>query len=732
MERNEGLKRVLAQLARRNTGRALTELHNFFASWPRPQAEAEMDALMAEYQTMTHYWCHGYKDPQLKENYDLLLHRTYRLYANTSLWRRIGSSPFVSTTYSNLILKSREFSVPSVRQEMETFVSDVAMVELAPQNKQEEQLVTLYGQHHGQMSLLFDYLWTSGQWSDAMGDAIEEMLLSPTIDSRDQQLLVSAVTLALINTFDFVKFRTLLRVYRQSTDERVRQRALVGWVLGRNYTLSSVFPEERKLVSELTEDPQVQQELAELQIQMIYTVNAESDNRKIQSEIMPDLLQHNNFRITRNGIEELEEDPLEDILHPEADDERMEKVEESFRKMVDMQKQGSDIYFGGFSQMKRFPFFHQISNWFTPFTMYHPEVVETMQRLKANRFLQQLLKTGPFCDSDKYSFVFAFSQVLERVPQSLREMLENGEATMGEVPEEEIHTPTYIRRMYLQDIYRFFRLFPHAGQFDHPFQTGDELGHVLFFASPLFKGTPMERSFDKVASMLLRQKRYKDEDRLLKNYSEEQHGYTYWMVMATTQSHLSPMNEQAKHEFVLACYEKALMQRPDSEKAQNGRARMLFALKQYDEAIKAYDQLIEANPSKVSYELNRAVCLTNVGQYDEAQQCLFRLYYDAPDDLNVLRVLAWTLTGVGKYEQALPMYERLTTEAESMADDFLNQGFCLWFAGEQLDTAVKCFRRYLTETGATADQVLENERELLEQKGITDPEVQMMLDAISA
>jgi hypothetical protein len=31
MERNEGLKRVLAQLARRNTGRALTELHNFFA-----------------------------------------------------------------------------------------------------------------------------------------------------------------------------------------------------------------------------------------------------------------------------------------------------------------------------------------------------------------------------------------------------------------------------------------------------------------------------------------------------------------------------------------------------------------------------------------------------------------------------------------------------------------------------------------------------------------------------
>jgi tetratricopeptide (TPR) repeat protein len=733
MERNEGLKRVLAQLAQRNTGRALTELHNFFAAWPRPQAEGEIDALMAEYQTMTHYWRHGYKDPQLMENYELLLHRTYRLYADTSLWRRIGSSPFASTAYSNLILQSREWSVANVRQEMETFVSDVAMVELAPANKQDEHREALYARHYQQMSLLFDYIWTSRQWSDATAEAFEEMLLSPTIDNRDQQLLVSAVTLSLINTFDFVKFRMLVNVYRQSTDELVRQRALVGWVLGRNYTLSRVFPEERQLVNSLLEDEEAQKELAELQIQMIYTVNAESDHQKIQSEIMPDILKNNNFRITRHGIEEVEEDPLEDILHPEADDERMEKVEESFRKMVDMQKQGSDIYFGGFSQMKRFSFFRQISNWFIPFTLHHPEVVETMKRLHSNRFLQQLLATGPFCNSDKYSFVFAFSQVLERVPQNLREMLERGEATMGEVADDEIRTPTYIRRMYLQDLYRFFRLFPSAGQFDHPFQTDGELGHVLFFASPLFKGTPLERHFDKVVTMLLRQKRYQDEERLLRNYSVESQGYMYWMAKATMWSRgKTMMPEQEVLKVVKQCYEEALRLQPDSEKARQGLARTLFACKRYDEAIGLYDKLIEANPTKKNYELNRAVCLTNVGRYEEARNTLYRMNYEAPDDLNVLRVLAWTLTGEGKYEQALPMYERLTSDDNHVADDFLNQGYCLWFAGQDIAGAVKSFRRYLTETEASADQVMENERELLERKGITEPEMQMMLDAISS
>ena len=50
----------------------------------------------------------------------------------------------------------------------------------------------------------------------------------------------------------------------------------------------------------------------------------------------------------------------------------MEKLEASMKRMNDMQRQGSDVYFGGFSQMKRFPFFSVVANWFMPFYLHHP------------------------------------------------------------------------------------------------------------------------------------------------------------------------------------------------------------------------------------------------------------------------------------------------------------------------------------------------------------------------
>ena len=58
---------------------------------------------------------------------------------------------------------------------------------------------------------------------------------------------------------------------------------------------------------------------------------------------MPDLIKNNNLKIGPFSIEEREDDPMEDILNPEASEQRMEKLESTFGRMMDMQKQGSDI-----------------------------------------------------------------------------------------------------------------------------------------------------------------------------------------------------------------------------------------------------------------------------------------------------------------------------------------------------------------------------------------------------
>ena len=59
-------------------------------------------------------------------------------------------------------------------------------------------------------------------------------------------------------------------------------------------------------------------------------------------------------------------------------------------------------------------------------------------------------------------------------------------------------------------------------------------------------------------------------------------------------------------------------------------------------------------------------------------------------------------------------------------DDLLNYGYALWFSGN-IDEAADCFHRFLKETGCEAQYIIDNEAELLQEKGITEPEQQMML-----
>ena len=178
-------------------------------------------------------------------------------------------------------------------------------------------------------------------------------------------------------------------------------------------------------------------------------------------------------------------------------------------------------------------------------------------------------------------------------------------------------------------------------------------------------------------------------------------------------------------EGVVGCYQKALTLKPDDDKAMQGYARALFNEERYEEALEVYNKLLEQQPDSKSYLLNRAVCLTKMSRYQEAQKDLFRLNYEMPDDQQVNRVLAWTLTCDEKYEQAIKIYSQLLTD-HPQHEDLLNYGYCLWLNG-QVGDAADCFHRYLKETNADPSVILQNELELLTEKGITEPEMQMML-----
>lgn len=58
--------------------------------------------------------------------------------------------------------------------------------------------------------------------------------------------------------------------------------------------------------------------------------------------------------------------------------------------------------------------------------MNHPDLHEELSNNRSYKFLEGMLQVGTFCNSDKYSLVLAFSQVVDRLPMSLREAMQRG------------------------------------------------------------------------------------------------------------------------------------------------------------------------------------------------------------------------------------------------------------------------------------------------------------------
>ena len=720
MTGNRALDIVYEWLLKRRLSEALAEMEGYLSSHSGGSDTDRLYAIKADFQLMSDYWKRGFKDPQLPSLYDNLLRRMYVLYADVAMSYRIRHSAYLSGIHVRLSSSSRDWTVPSLKESLEAFVTEGAMLALEPEHTQTEKKKVLHQKHQQLVADWFDRLWLSAIWSDGQASGMEEILLSPTIDVNDQQELISAIMLATLNHFDLGKFKVLLSVYRKATDTAVRQRALVGWTLAlHDDVFVKLYDDERKDVEKLLEDPDVCQELVQLQHQIILCINAEKDNQTIQREIMPDLLKNNGFRVTRNGIEEVEDHSLDDILHPDAEERRMEQVEEKFQRMQEMQKQGSDIYFGGFSQMKRFSFFSEISNWFVPFYTDHPGIADVSEKFQKNAFLQSLLHAGPFCHSDKYSFILAFNQVLNHIPKNLWEMMERGEAGVTEVLKEESRSTAYIRRIYLQDLYRFFRLYPYRSEFCNPF----EHFRYLFLSKQVFSRTHVEASFNDLAAFLIKQKRQEEAGMVLENCGEARCDFRHYMMCGYLDQH--DYYDFGGDKDALFCYKKALELEPGSEKTLQGYARALFDYERYEDALSAYDQLLTLQPDKKSYLLNRAVCLTNLKRYADALKDLYRLNFESSEDMDVNRVLAWTLTCDDKYEQAEKIYSSLLTN-QTLTDDLLNYGYCLWLGGH-VDEAADCFHRYLKETEQNKTYIIENELELLHEKGITEPEMQMML-----
>ena len=723
MNVEEILSKAINCLMDRRLSNAIEVLEQLYVQRPSLMGHSEFEAIKTDYQLMVDYMGRGFSDSHRESLYSTLLQRLYRVAADLEIsWRCKNVSAYVN---SFRVIDHLNTSHDFVRTVLESFVSDIAMLSLQPEETREQKSTELYDRHQLFMNRLFSALWTSCQWTDDDCKFYTELLLSPTVMSTDQQVIVSAISLGAMNQFDINKFKTLVNVYQKATDEHVRQRALVGWVLA-IFEGMDIFPEQDAMIRELCENPTITRELLTLQIQFFYSKDAEKDNDKIQRDIMPDIMRNSNLTIGRLGIMEKEEDAIESILHQDADEKRMEQMEEKVRKMMDMQKQGSDIYFGGFSQMKRFPFFNDMVNWFTPFYLNHPALRPVISKLGDTKFLNTLMERSNFCESDRYSFAFALEQIINQLPADIKDAI-GSDAMLGPLAEsDDTEDAISIRRTYLQDLYRFFRLYHTANDFINPFEDngkGDFVADTFFFTYKSFMGTGLDAVKLRLASHLYKHRQMTELAELLTTFQSADPRYA--ILMGYTNINMG------KAEFAYQFFDYALKAEPDNQWALKGKARAALDAEDYKTAEEVYIELLKLEPGHKNYTMNRCVALLKLGRTSEVREELFRLDYQYPEDMNVKRVLAWAMLSDNSLDKASQLYDTLLA-ATPAHEDYLNAGYCQWAMGN-VQRAVELFREWMVKSGKSREQLLEEFRsdaDTLEMYGISETDSFLMLSLI--
>lgn len=538
-------------------------------------------------------------------------------------------------------------------------------------------------EHHDALSRAFSAILFSYGWNQREQRMWMACLIAPDTNSIDAQTLMSAIMLSCRIQFCMEKFRTMAYVYLTTDDEALRQRSLVGWCS----CLENL--DDDTLASELFESENTRREVLKLVMQMVASTAADEDGKKIQREIMPELLKHQmKSGILSDDIIKSSEETLSDILNPGREEQEMEDVEKSIGKMTDMMKNGSDIFFGEFSKMKRYPFFYKPVNWFMPFTYDHPHLAEARKKLDGVKSLDHIYRNGPFCDSDKYSFTFGLSSVISSLPDKIREMLSTGEVgPLGTLPqgsEREI-TPDYLRRMYVQDLYRFYNLSPQL-------KLSTIFTPEVFFTS--FYYADMKPLLIDFGKFLMRRGYYTLMEHIDKYYVEEVDEASYpdfCLLMASWHRAMG----RAGHARIY--YREAYERDMENEAALRGYARCSLELDDYDKAAALYDILCEKHPENLAFAQNRMLASVSAGKASEMINEIYRLDIENENNISIKRLLAWVLMCNGRMEQAESLYNEILRGdyGKAAAGDHLSIVELYWVSDHQKQ-AIDTLRQLLS------------------------------------
>lgn len=660
--------------------------------------------------------------------------------------------------FKDLKKQGEAIDIKEVKPTLEKFVSREAMLFLNHDLSKEEQDQTsarLYQEWEEYREKIFGRFVSSGHWTDEECAAVKDSILSPTVDSLTSQLLVSAITLSAATVFDMGKFTLLYDIYRQTDDDEVKVRALLGWLLvSTNCGCYEQQPDFRSFAEQLTEDckndPDLLAEIIKAQKMLAVTVFSEQKSIDYTNDIMAslskrflgdlkdkvaNLLEADEDMRNIFGIDEdeetSEESPIRsvDINTDEDGIPNLDVDMDSPLSMDEMMDKGIDILLPQFKMLRdQTEFFTHLYNWFMPFYLKNPHITEALGFVDEKRkFCKAFCSTARSCPADAYSLANLIVSHPNEIPENIVDCYDDPEDEgdgSETADEEEIvteffkepgeHRAKRIRINYIRNLLRFSKFYTAK---DEIFNILDELDDdkpaYAVLAGPLFQ----DEFFDKYRMAIARYSFRREFPDLVEVMLEgvpcdtlEMHFMMGWVCMQKGDDHSLRM--------AVDHFKKMLKIKPDMKQVYLQLGICYRNLIQVDEYLENFDKLMEFKDSFSEEELfelklDKLKFIVMNNRFEEAMPLAYELDYTHPENQMAGALLTQLLIKIGgehaeeNFQKAHQRLDEYFAEANELFGSFekmkkegkdtknmMMQAMDLFFKMMKNDKAAEAYNNY--------------------------------------
>jgi tetratricopeptide (TPR) repeat protein len=401
-------------------------------------------------------------------------------------------------------------------------------------------------------------------------------------------------------------------------------------------------------------------------------------------------------------------------------------ISDKLKELSELQLEGADVYMSTFSLLKSFPFFSTFSNWFLPFDAQYSAISELF-KTDDKSLLSAFVNNNVMCNSDKYSFCLSILQMPESQRGMLKQSFKMEAEQLDEMSKEEaILAPDVaaknISKLYIQDLFRFFKLYPQHADFPDMFAFS-----LLMHRSYLFDILSDDKEFKRsIAEYYFSKNHY---PQALELFEEMQHDTP---PLASLYQKIGYSYQQtSQFDKALDAYTKADLIQPDDLWTIKKMALCYRLSGNFAKALEYYQHVEFLKPDQRSILMQIGHCYLELGKFKEALNVYFKMDAVEGEDVKVWRAISWCSFVSGNISQA-DYYVKKLLEDKPTTHDYLNAGHIAW-CQRRLQDAVELYRRSLNLQQNNLDVFLEalnDDRPYLIANGVDKDEIPLMLDAL--